>query len=93
MAIIKQTTIKKYVRTTAQVKTAIGAGAGETLQAPWLGDGITFVTIEGTAPVIERVYSISLPEGRALLGMVDSEQFSAVELGTDVTITTRLQTI
>jgi len=89
MAIEKQDEIKTYVRTKAQVKTAVGAGAGENVVSVELDDGIQIVTEEGTSLMQRRLYRISLIDGRSLLGMANGEEFESIEMATDVTIKTR----
>jgi hypothetical protein len=89
MVMEKQVVFKDYVRTQAQIKTFIGAQAGEVIESIKLDNGLSVVTKVEAAPLTTRTYyHISLPDARSALGFVNGEDFYGDPvLSTDVTIT------
>lgn len=93
MALEQEIVFREYVRTTAQVLTAIGAGAGESVVGLAPTDGVV-VTTEKGPPRTHRFYRISYAAARTLLGMENGEQIFETSLDGDiVTIKTSQQTI
>lgn len=93
MAIEQEVIFREYVRTTAQVLAVIGAGAGESIFGVAPTDGVV-VTTKKSPPLTHRMYRISYPDARSLLGLENGEViYETVIDGEEVTIRTRQQTV
>lgn len=93
MALEQEIIFREYVRTTEQVLTVIGAGAGEAIVGVAPTDGVV-ITTEKSPPKTNRFYRISYSDARTLLGLENGEViYETVLDGEEITIHTRQQTV